>query len=187
MNFKELVESEFYESATIPNPEHHVFRLDPTPIKSFHARHFEHNDDWTESNHVPDNTPTKPGLKRTQGLFAGELHRVAPYAAMYHRGMTFLRHDDEHGNNVVVFHKKDKAAITNHTAHLSAFPRHDFHEAGDSGEHFKQTTHETKPLSQQKVKPLKLLKDTGHTIKFVDSIEHYKSTLPKDSYEGENL
>lgn len=183
-NLQEQIRDQFH-------PENNVYRLDSSPIKSFHPRAYGHSRDWTESGAIPHKRSAgwAKGIKRTQGLFAGELHHVAPYAAMHNRGMTWLRHTSPEGHSTVVFHNADRNAIENHTAYLSSFPKHEFKPtAHGSGEYFKKTNNEIQPMKQEAVHPLHLLHQTGNTVKFVDNIHEYKNNIPSDhKVDGENL
>ena len=183
-NLQEQIRDQFH-------PENNVYRLDAIPIKGFQSRSYGHTRDWTESGSIPHKRSAVwgKGIKRTQGLFAGELRHVAPYSAMHHRGMSWLRHTSPEGHSTVVFHNDDRHAIENHTAYLSSFPKHEFKPtAAGSGEYFKKTMHETQPIHQEMVHPLHLLYQTGHTVKFVNNINEYQHTIPHDhNVDGENL
>lgn len=156
-----------------------VYRLDAKKVKDFgkHLNTYHHTKDWSGSGQADENDPVPKGLKKSKGLFAGDMHTVAPYATP--RSTKWTRHVDDDGNSVLTFQHKDKARIKAHHPVLSTFPSKKFSYKKGSGEHFSKEP--GKPHAQETVQnPIHLMQKAGHKVQFVPNIHHHAKQMDKD-------
>ncbi len=171
-----------FKQFLIENDNNIVHRIDNEKINDFDSNlnTYHHNSDWTQSKLASPTEKPKKGFKSSKGLFAGDLHSIAPYASP--KGTKFIQHYDESGQSHLYFDKKDEEKINNHKPTLSSFSKKNFNFLKNSGEHFSKKP--GKPIKQTTINnPTEFMRSNGHIVHFVDDLNRHKQNLEKNNIQ----
>lgn len=170
----------------------YVYRIDSKKITNFGKKlnKYRHTPNWKISqikSKNNDNWWNKQDLnyETSQGLFAGSLKYVAPYATG-NAGQTCFITYQNNGKDYVVFDQRQREEYKNRQTYLSVFDAKDFQKTA-SNEYF--SANPGKPIEQIPINdPFEFIRKQGLRIKFVPNIneffENYKDKSRFTGWEG---
>lgn len=170
----------------------YVYRIDSKKITNFgkNLKKYRHTPDWGMSqvkSKNNDNWWNKQDLnyETSQGLFAGSLKHVAPYATGNAGQTCFITYKDN-GKDYVVFDQRQREEYKNRQTYLSVFDAKDFQETA-SNEYF--SANPGKPIEQIPINdPFEFIRKQDLHIRFVPNINEffnkYKNKLRFTGWEG---